>query len=246
MQYINALRNVVSPEQAINIIEHPAYRGVVTKTADVRNVNELQVEKSNVVLLSEPIGDEYTVQYGGCTGSALTTDVEPVEEIRILRALTERKLFTNRVLTYMPLQSQWEKFMELGNEFKYQSGDVILAQGDRKQFLYFLQSGKCRVTSEIQNYATKTLDTYILRGLEPDDFFGLECFLLGGESSYTVESITDNATVLMFDPERVNELFSRETALAGGFTKYFCCCLYELLGSTPSTDNSVRFRTTSV
>lgn len=123
----------------------------------------------------------------------------------------------------------------------FSDGDLILEQGSRSQNLYFIRSGSCKLTSEVDNITTKKKELLLLRSLT-NGCFGAENFILGGESLYNVISVGDT-TISMLHPNTLNSIKEMDLDFFANFMKYLSCSLYEMLYSLSIPRDIVRFNT---
>jgi CRP-like cAMP-binding protein len=92
---------------------------------------------------------------------------------------------------------------------------VFFRQGDRAESLFFLQTGRAKLTvlSHAAKEATVTL-------LVPGDFFGEECMAGSKELRTTTAAAVTGCNVLKIDCEELNRVLQEENAFSHMFVKF--------------------------
>lgn len=152
----------------------------------------------------------------------------------------EQKIFSFRTLSYLPTEELWNYLFEKCETLFYPDGTIIVEQGSRLQNLFFIKSGGCKLTAEVDNVRTKKKELLLLRSLSCNSIFGAENFVLGGESMYNVIA-NGETTILMLHPQSLDSIKSSDLEFFGGFMKYLACSLYEMLHTLSLPEDIVRF-----
>ncbi len=102
----------------------------------------------------------------------------------------ESSILNSEILSRVP-PANVQKIRSVMQEVEFKSGDVVIRQGDRGDYYYFIQDGRCLVTRQNED-STGPVEIVELRS---GDTFGEEALISNAKRNATVSMITDGVLI---------------------------------------------------
>lgn len=125
----------------------------------------------------------------------------------------ESSFLDSEILSRVP-PANVQKIGRVMKEVEFKSGDVVIRQGDRGDYYYFIRDGRCLVTRQNED---STAPVEIVE-LGPGDTFGEEALISNAKRNATVSMITDGV-LLRVTKENFIELIHDPLVNVLDFTK---------------------------